>query len=58
MRRFCDLCGELSGIKILAIVQVGSAEALEKELDQVLRKCENLAQKVNNTAEIDYIRVD
>ena len=57
-RRFRDLCGELGGNKIEAIVQVGSAEALEKGLDQVSRKCENLSEKLDDTAEIDQTRVD
>ena len=57
-RRFRELCGESAGNKIQAIVQIGSAEALEKELDQVSRKSENLAEKLDDTAEIDYIRVD
>ena len=37
---------------------MGSVEALEKELDPVSRKCENIAEKLDDTAEIDYIRVD
>ena len=34
-RRFRDLVGELAGNRIQAIIQIGSAEALDKELDQV-----------------------
>ena len=56
-QRFRELCGELGGSKIQAIVQIGSAEALEKELKQVARKDDLLAEKLDDTAEIDVIMV-
>ena len=37
---------------------MGSIEALEKKLDQISRKYENLAGKLDDTRDIDYIRVD
>ena len=57
-RRFHDLAGELGGNKIQALIQLGSIEALEKEIDQIAKKHENLAVKLDNTRDIDYIRVD
>ena len=50
--------GLISILYLNIIIQVGSIEALEKELDQVSRKCENLAERLDDTTEIDNIRVD
>ena len=33
-------------------------EALEKEIDQISKKYENLAEKLDDTRDIDYINVD
>ena len=41
-KRFREICGQLSGNKIQAIVQIGTVEASEKELDQVLKKSDLL----------------
>ena len=57
-RRFRELCAKLGGNKIQAIVQIGSAKALEKELVQVSRKSDLLAEKLDDTSEIDVIMVD
>ena len=57
-KRFRELCAELGGNKIQAIVQIGNVEALEKELDQVSRKSDLLAEKLNDTAEVNIIFVD
>ena len=57
-RKFRELCAELGGNKIQAMVQIGSVEALEKELDQVSRKSDLLAEKLDDTTEIDVIVAD
>ena len=57
-RRFIDLVGELGGNKIQAIVQTGSVESMEKEIDQLAKKYEILADKLEDTTEIDYITVE
>ena len=57
-RRFIDLVGELGGNKIQPIVQIGSVESMEKEIDQLAKKYEILADKLEDTTEIDYITVE
>jgi len=57
-RKFRELCTELGWNKIQDIVQIGSVEALEKELDQVSRKSDLLAEKLDDTTEIDVIVAD
>ena len=48
-RRFIDIAGELGGNKIQALIQLGSIEALEKDIDQLARKYENLVEKLDDT---------
>ena len=57
-RRFVDVAGELGGNKIQALLQLGSIESMEKEIDQLARKCENLVDKLDDTTEVDYITVE
>ena len=57
-RRSRELCAELGGNRIQAIVQIVSVETLEKELDQVSRKSDLLAEKLDDTTEIDVIIAD
>ena len=54
-KKFRELCGELSGNKILGLVQIGSVEALEKELEQVLRKSDLLAEKLDDKEDVNYV---
>ena len=57
-RRFVDVAGELGGNKIQALLQLGSIESMEKEIDQLARKYENLVEKLDDTTEVDYITVE
>ena len=57
-RRFVDVAGELGGNKIQALLQLGSIESMEKEIDQLARKYENLVEKLDDTTEINYITVE
>ena len=50
-RRFADIAGELGGNKIQALLQLGSLESMEKEIDQLARKYENLVEMLDYTAE-------
>ena len=54
-KKFRDLCGELSGNRILGLVQIGSVEALEKELELVLRKSDLLAEKLDDKEDVNYV---
>merc|ERR1711915_212138 len=57
-RRFADIAGELGGNKIQALLRLGSLESMEKEIDQLARKYENLVEKLDDTTEMDYITVE
>ena len=57
-RRFVDVAGELGGNKIQALLQLGSIESMEKEIDQLARKYENLVAELDDTTEVDYITVE
>ena len=50
-RRFVDIAGELGGNKIQALLHLGSIESMEKEIDQLGRKYENLVEMLDYTAE-------
>ena len=57
-RRFVDVAEELEGNKIKALLQLGSIESMEKEIDQLAIKYENLVEKLDDTTEVDYITVE
>ena len=40
------------------MLQLGGIEALEKEIDQLAREYKNLAEKLEDTREVDYITVE
>ena len=54
-KKFRELCGELFGNKIQALVQIGSVKVLEKELVLVLRKSDLLAEKLDDTEDVDFV---
>ena len=53
--KICELCDVLSDNKIQAIRQIGSVEALEKELEQVAKKNDVLGEKCEETDDVDFI---
>ena len=54
-KKICELCDVLSGNKIQVIMQIGSVEALEKELEQVVKKNDVLGEKCEETEDVDFI---
>ena len=45
----------LSGNKIQALNQRGNLEALEKELDQLVKKNDSLGEKCSDVEDVEYI---